>query len=83
MADPSSKGGPRSPAAGKTGGGGVIPLKRRRCPTCGHPTAARFRPFCSRRCADIDLGRWLRGEYRIASDDEGKADDEAPGPDRS
>ena len=37
----------------------------RRCPTCEAPTRHRFRPFCSKRCQDADLGRWLRGSYRI------------------
>lgn len=44
------------------------------CPICGDATAAQFRPFCSRRCADVDLARWLRGVYTIpvvdADDDE-------------
>ena len=35
------------------------------CPVCGKPALARFSPFCSRRCADIDLGRWLKGGYAI------------------
>lgn len=35
------------------------------CPICGRPRDARLRPFCSKRCADIDLSRWLRGEYSI------------------
>ncbi len=35
------------------------------CPVCGKPGLARFKPFCSRRCADIDLGRWLKGSYRV------------------
>jgi len=35
------------------------------CPTCGKPVADRFKPFCSKRCADIDLGRWLKGGYAI------------------
>ena len=35
------------------------------CPICGKPTPERFRPFCSRRCADIDLGRWLGGDYAV------------------
>jgi uncharacterized protein len=35
------------------------------CPICGKPTEAKYRPFCCRRCADIDLGRWLRGDYVI------------------
>lgn len=39
--------------------------KRRPCPMCGQPAVHRYRPFCSRRCADIDLGRWLSGAYAI------------------
>ncbi|MFQ5773649.1 MAG: DNA gyrase inhibitor YacG [Kiloniellaceae bacterium] len=51
----------------------------RRCPICGVPTRHEFRPFCSRRCADVDLGRWLRGVYRVPSDEAPAA--EAPGDD--
>jgi uncharacterized protein len=40
-----------------------------RCVACGRLQDARFRPFCSKRCADIDLGRWLKGTYVIASDE--------------
>ena len=36
-----------------------------RCPICKDPTAAPFRPFCSARCRDIDLARWLSGSYAI------------------
>ncbi|HLW91881.1 MAG TPA: DNA gyrase inhibitor YacG [Roseiarcus sp.] len=43
------------------------------CPICGRPGAQRHRPFCTRRCADIDLHRWLVGAYVIASS--GKKDD--------
>lgn len=35
------------------------------CPICGKETEARYRPFCSKRCADVDLGRWLKGAYAI------------------
>jgi hypothetical protein len=38
------------------------------CPICQKETAARYRPFCSKRCADIDLGRWLKGGYVIPAD---------------
>ena len=38
---------------------------RRGCPICGGPAAARYRPFCSARCADIDLARWLNESYRV------------------
>ncbi len=39
------------------------------CPICDRPTEARYRPFCSKRCADRDLGKWLTGGYSIPSDD--------------
>ncbi|MFQ5765739.1 MAG: DNA gyrase inhibitor YacG [Rhodospirillales bacterium] len=50
----------------------VVPLKTYKCPTCGRPARERYRPFCSQRCADLDLGRWLNEDYRIPTD-------EAPG----
>lgn len=36
-----------------------------KCPICSKPAEAKFKPFCSRRCADIDLSRWLKGSYAI------------------
>jgi endogenous inhibitor of DNA gyrase (YacG/DUF329 family) len=36
-----------------------------RCPICGKPTEAKTRPFCSVRCADVDLGRWFGEAYRV------------------
>jgi endogenous inhibitor of DNA gyrase (YacG/DUF329 family) len=39
------------------------------CPICGKSTVAGYRPFCSRRCADIDLAKWLGGDYAVPSDD--------------
>ena len=45
----------------------------RPCVICGKPQVLRFRPFCSRRCADIDLHRWLSGVYAVpAQDDEAR-----------
>jgi len=35
------------------------------CPICRKPAFVPYRPFCSRRCADIDLARWLREDYTI------------------
>jgi endogenous inhibitor of DNA gyrase (YacG/DUF329 family) len=35
------------------------------CPICGKPAPEGVKPFCSKRCADIDLGRWLKGGYAI------------------
>jgi len=39
------------------------------CPICGKETDAKARPFCSKRCADLDLGRWLHGAYAVPSED--------------
>ena len=35
------------------------------CAICGKPADAVFRPFCSKRCADVDLSRWFSGAYAI------------------
>ncbi len=40
------------------------------CPICGKKTDPKYRPFCSRRCADVDLGRWLAGSYAIPVEDD-------------
>lgn len=47
-------------------------LKRapRPCPVCGKPAATAFRPFCSERCRQVDLGRWLADGYAIPSEPE-------------
>jgi hypothetical protein len=70
-------------AAGK-----VTPLRpRRACPECGKPSARDTYPFCSPRCKDIDLNRWLSGAYVIRGRDEeedtgpaGQAPADAGGP---
>lgn len=46
------------------------------CPICDRETDPRYRPFCSRRCADVDLGRWLKGSYAIPVDE--TEDEDAP-----
>lgn len=44
------------------------------CPICGKPADAAYAPFCSRRCADVDLHRWLEGAYSVpAVEDESGA----------
>ncbi len=40
------------------------------CPTCEGNGVREFRPFCSARCANRDLGRWLDGSYVVAGDDQ-------------
>lgn len=37
------------------------------CPICQKKPVLAYRPFCSRRCADVDLGRWMKGVYAIPS----------------
>jgi uncharacterized protein len=49
------------------------------CPICGRPSQNDYRPFCSRRCADVDLSRWLRGSYAIPGEPEHVERDETPG----
>ncbi|WP_343502675.1 DNA gyrase inhibitor YacG [Alloyangia pacifica] len=39
------------------------------CPICAKPTDAKYRPFCSKRCADVDLAKWMSGSYAVPSDD--------------
>lgn len=48
------------------------------CPICGKPAVQRFKPFCSARCADIDLGRWLKGSYVIPGEPVEDIADPAP-----
>lgn len=50
----------------------------RTCPICGKETVEAYRPFCSKRCADLDLSRWLHGVYAIPAaeqeeDEEGES----------
>lgn len=47
-----------------------IPLRPRRpCPICGKASTQSFHPFCSNRCAQIDLNRWLGGAYAIPAEE--------------
>ena len=45
------------------------------CPICDKPTVAAYRPFCSKRCADVDLAKWLGGGYAIPSQNPDDEDD--------
>jgi len=71
-------------SSGKTDEGGAKPVRlrpRAPCPICGKPSVQRYHPFCSVRCADIDLGRWLGGRYAIPAAEPGEDDEEhAPEP---
>ena len=52
--------------------------KRDRCPQCGKASVPGFRPFCSARCASLDLGRWLKGSYRIETEEEPRPGETPP-----
>ncbi len=45
------------------------------CPICDRKSDEKFRPFCSKRCADVDLGKWLGGGYAIPSNDPDELDE--------
>ena len=49
------------------------------CPVCGGPASRDFKPFCSRRCEDADLLRWLKGGYVIPAAADGDEGDAAQG----
>ncbi len=48
------------------------------CPICRKPTDPAYKPFCSKRCADVDLHRWLSGGYAIEGGEDA-SEDEPPG----
>jgi endogenous inhibitor of DNA gyrase (YacG/DUF329 family) len=63
---------------GKKNGSNVEPLRANASPvrSAGRPSVREHYPFCSERCRNVDLNRWLSGSYAIpVADDESKADD--------
>ena len=60
--------------------GDPAPSSAAPCVICGKPQSPKNKPFCSPRCADIDLGRWLKGSYAIPAVDD---DDDEDGVSRS
>jgi hypothetical protein len=46
------------------------------CPICGKPAIEASKPFCSERCRDVDLNRWLSGSYAIPAREGDDEDDE-------
>jgi endogenous inhibitor of DNA gyrase (YacG/DUF329 family) len=53
------------------------------CPICAREADPKYKPFCSRRCADIDLGKWLNGSYAIPAAATEQEDDYEPLPEIS
>jgi uncharacterized protein len=54
---------PREPKSGSRAGKANV--KAKPCPICGKPAVEASKPFCSERCRDVDLNRWLSGSYAI------------------
>ena len=48
-------------------------MTQKRCAICKRPVETEFAPFCSKRCADVDLQRWFSGAYAIPADDDSEA----------
>ena len=46
-----------------------ISVLQAKCPVCGQTTTLEYKPFCSKRCADIDLGRWMKGSYVVHTEE--------------
>jgi uncharacterized protein len=61
----------------------ALPSRTLKCSICGASARDAYRPFCSKRCADVDLGRWLTGRYAISGstddDEDGAAPEDATG----
>ena len=55
---------------------GRMPIAAKSCPICAKPAMDQFRPFCSKRCADVDLNRWLSGSYVVPGREEEDEDGE-------
>ena len=75
MDDPVKKG-DKAPAE-------IVPLRPTRpCPICKKPSLRAYYPFCSKRCADIDLGRWFSNAYSIPGSDEDSGSDDGNPPEK-
>ena len=55
-------------------------MKAPACPICRKPREEAYKPFCSKRCADVDLGRWFAGGYAIPGRPDENEDEGAPSP---
>jgi uncharacterized protein len=57
-------------------------ISTKKCPICGKPAEQQFRPFCSKRCADVDLNRWLSGVYAVPAVEQDESSDGETAPER-
>jgi len=53
----------------------VVSFKSTKCPKCKSNSIFEYRPFCSNRCANLDLGNWLNESYSIQSDEQNDLDE--------
>ncbi len=65
------------------GGGGPGRSPAAPCPICRKPLVAEHKPFCSERCRQVDLHRWLGGVYRVPTNEAPDEDEAAPPPKRA
>ncbi len=69
----------KGPGGGSIGGGPNKKNGKSKCALCDKPVVEKYSPFCSKHCADVDLGRWLKGQYAVPATlggAEGTAEDE-------
>ena len=55
-----------------------MPNTTGKCPICGAQTDPQYAPFCSKHCADVDLGRWFQGTYVVHTNETPEAQEEVP-----
>ncbi len=67
---------------GESGGGGPDKGPVAPCPICRKPMVADHKPFCSERCRQVDLHRWISGVYRVPTNEAPEDDEVAPPPKR-
>jgi uncharacterized protein len=67
---------PAKPAKAAGRGKATPKGKEKPCPICGKPASEASRPFCSERCRDVDLNRWLSGSYVVPGREEADEDEE-------
>lgn len=53
-------------------------MSQPKCANCGKPQDEKYRPFCSKRCADVDLNRWFSGRYAIPSVEDDASEEPSP-----
>ena len=70
----------RPPSSSQPPGSSGTPARPgppKKCPVCGKPATKERDPFCSKRCAEVDLNRWLSGTYVIPGKRQDEAEDDA------